>query len=122
MTSEQGMRLQGTMGLEILRHCPAEQRAQLHAIFVPIGGGGMAAGIAALVKAVDPSILVIGVEPTGGRRHRFVLPILQILIAHAMFMARDPGYWHGITGPHIVLRAPCGPEAQTLRRWSAVCI
>ena len=53
------------MGLEILRHCPAEQRRLLHAIFVPIGGGGMAAGIAALIKAVDPSILVIGVEPTG---------------------------------------------------------
>ena len=53
------------MGLEILRHCPAAQRARLHAIFVPVGGGGMAAGIAALVKAADPSILVIGVEPTG---------------------------------------------------------
>ena len=53
------------MGLEILRHCPAAERARLHAIFVPIGGGGMAAGIAALVKAADPSILVFGVEPTG---------------------------------------------------------
>ncbi|KAK9839301.1 hypothetical protein WJX81_006777 [Elliptochloris bilobata] len=31
-------------------------------------GGGMAAGIAALVKAVDPSILVIGVEPTGANK------------------------------------------------------
>lgn len=32
--------LQGTMGLEILRHCPAHLRRDLHAIFVPIGGGG----------------------------------------------------------------------------------
>ena len=28
------------MGLEILRHCPAHLRRDLHAIFVPIGGGG----------------------------------------------------------------------------------
>ncbi|CAK0786451.1 hypothetical protein CVIRNUC_009664 [Coccomyxa viridis] len=59
---------QGTMGLEILRHCPAHLRRDLHAIFVPIGGGGMAAGIAALVKEIDPSILVIGVEPTGANK------------------------------------------------------
>ncbi|KAK9904777.1 hypothetical protein WJX75_002298 [Coccomyxa subellipsoidea] len=59
---------QGTMGLEILRHCPANLRRDLHAIFVPIGGGGMAAGIAALVKEIDPSILVIGVEPTGANK------------------------------------------------------
>ncbi|CAL8464367.1 g3902 [Coccomyxa elongata] len=59
---------QGTMGLEILRHCPAYLRRDLHAIFVPIGGGGMAAGIAALVKSIDPGILVIGVEPTGANK------------------------------------------------------
>jgi threonine dehydratase len=34
-------------------------------IFVPIGGGGMIAGIAAVVKALKPSIQVIGVEPSG---------------------------------------------------------
>lgn len=32
------------------------------------GGAGMAAGIAALVKEIDPSILVIGVEPTGANK------------------------------------------------------
>jgi len=44
----------GTMGLE-----------RLHAIFVPVGGGGMLAGIASYVKAVNPGIKVYGVEPTG---------------------------------------------------------
>ena len=49
---------QGTVGLEILRQCPGA----LDAIFVPIGGGGLAAGIAAYVKAVRPAVRVIGVQ------------------------------------------------------------
>lgn len=55
----------GTMGLEILRNCSAQHLKQLHAIFVPVGGGGMLAGIASYVKAVNPDIKVYGVEPTG---------------------------------------------------------
>lgn len=50
---------QGTIGMEILRQHPG----QIDAIFVPIGGGGMAAGIAAYVKNLRPEIKVIGVEP-----------------------------------------------------------
>jgi threonine dehydratase len=50
---------QGTIGLEILR----QHRDDLHAIFVPVGGGGLIAGIAAAVKAVRPDTRVIGVEP-----------------------------------------------------------
>ena len=37
----------------------------LDAIFVPIGGGGLIAGIAVYVKALKPSVKIIGVEPTG---------------------------------------------------------
>jgi threonine dehydratase len=50
---------QGTVGLEILREHPGD----LHAVFVPVGGGGLIAGIAACIKALQPSIRVIGVEP-----------------------------------------------------------
>lgn len=50
---------QGTIGMEILRQNPG----RLDAIFVPIGGGGMAAGVAAYVKNLRPEIRVIGVEP-----------------------------------------------------------
>ncbi|MDH3526784.1 MAG: threonine ammonia-lyase, biosynthetic [Gammaproteobacteria bacterium] len=50
---------QGTVGLEILR----EHAGDIHAIFVPVGGGGLIAGIAACIKALQPSIKVIGVEP-----------------------------------------------------------
>jgi len=50
---------QGTVGAEILRHHPDP----IHAIFVPVGGGGLIAGVAAFVKALRPEIRVIGVEP-----------------------------------------------------------
>ena len=50
---------QGTVGLEILRQSGGE----LDAIFVPVGGGGLLAGIAVYVKYLYPRIRVIGVEP-----------------------------------------------------------
>jgi threonine dehydratase len=50
---------QGTIGEEILRH----PLGDVAAIFVPVGGGGLIAGIATYVKALRPSVRVIGVEP-----------------------------------------------------------
>jgi len=50
---------QGTIAMEILRQHPG----RIHAIFVPIGGGGLISGIAAYVKRLRPDIKVIGVEP-----------------------------------------------------------
>jgi threonine dehydratase len=50
---------QGTIGMEILRQRPGP----LHAIFVPVGGGGLIGGIAAYVKRLRPDVRVIGVEP-----------------------------------------------------------
>jgi threonine dehydratase len=50
---------QGTVAMEILRHEPD----RIHAIFVPVGGGGLIAGVAAYVKSLYPAIKVIGVEP-----------------------------------------------------------
>ena len=50
---------QGTIGLEILEQSGGE----IDAVFVPVGGGGLIAGIAAAIKAVQPGIRVIGVEP-----------------------------------------------------------
>ncbi|NOX27200.1 MAG: threonine ammonia-lyase, biosynthetic [Gammaproteobacteria bacterium] len=51
---------QGTVGMEILEQHPEN----IDAIFVPVGGGGLIAGIAAYVKHVRPSIKIIGVEPS----------------------------------------------------------
>ncbi|MBB3103408.1 threonine ammonia-lyase, biosynthetic [Azomonas macrocytogenes] len=50
---------QGTVAMEILR----QHQGRMDAIFVPVGGGGLVAGIAAYIKYLRPEIKVIGVEP-----------------------------------------------------------
>ncbi len=50
---------QGTIAMEILR----QHNEYIDAIFVPIGGGGLISGIGAYIKALHPSIKIIGVEP-----------------------------------------------------------
>ena len=53
---------QGTIGMEILRQYQPGDRTRPDAIFVQIGGGGLAAGVATYIKAIYPEIKVIGVE------------------------------------------------------------
>ena len=50
---------QGTVGQEILK----QHSQDLQAIFLPVGGGGLIAGVAAYVKQVRPDVRIIGVEP-----------------------------------------------------------
>jgi len=50
----------GTIGLEMLADAP-----DLDAVIVPIGGGGLCAGMAAAIKQRRPQVAVFGVEPTG---------------------------------------------------------
>jgi threonine dehydratase len=50
---------QGTIGMEIVRQHPDP----IEAVFVPVGGGGLLAGVAAYIKYVRPEIKLIGVEP-----------------------------------------------------------
>lgn len=52
---------QGTVAMEVLR----QQQGPLDAIFVPVGGGGLIAGIAAYIKYLRPQVRIIGVEPEG---------------------------------------------------------
>jgi threonine dehydratase len=49
---------QGTVAVEMLRQSPS-----LTAVFVPVGGGGLIAGMGAYIKALQPDVQVIGVEP-----------------------------------------------------------
>ncbi len=49
-----------TVGLEICEQCP-----DLDTVIVPVGGGGLIAGIATAIKAIRPNVRVIGVEPGG---------------------------------------------------------
>jgi len=49
---------QGTVGLEIMQDLP-----EAEAILVPVGGGGLIAGIAVAAKAINPQVRIIGVQP-----------------------------------------------------------
>ena len=50
---------QGTVGMEILR----QHNDGIHAVFVPVGGGGLIAGVGAYIKYLRPETKIIGVEP-----------------------------------------------------------
>ncbi|UFH50782.1 threonine ammonia-lyase, biosynthetic [Pseudomonas sp. KNUC1026] len=50
---------QGTVAMEIL----SQHSGRLDAVFVPVGGGGLVAGVAAYIKYLRPEVKVIGVEP-----------------------------------------------------------
>jgi threonine dehydratase len=52
---------QASIGAELLRQCGGDLPA---AVFVPIGGGGLIAGVAAAIKQIAPEVAVIGVEPS----------------------------------------------------------
>ena len=77
---------QGTAGLEIL-----DQRPDVAAIVVPIGGGGLVAGVAAAVKESAPHIKVIGVEPAGAAAMRASLDA-----GHAVTLARTASVADGL--------------------------
>ena len=51
---------QGTIAYEIFQDLP-----DVDIILVPIGGGGLAAGVSTLAKLLNPNVKVIGVEPEG---------------------------------------------------------
>jgi threonine dehydratase len=54
---------QGTIGKEVLEQIAELGEQSVNAIFVPIGGGGLMAGIAVYLKSLRPEIRIIGVEP-----------------------------------------------------------
>lgn len=59
---------QGTIGMEML-----QQNDQLDVIFVPIGGGGLISGVALAIKAIKPTVKIIGVQAVGAAAtyHKF---------------------------------------------------
>ena len=50
---------QGTVAMELLRQHPEP----IHSVYVPVGGGGLIAGVAAYIKRLRPDIRIVGVEP-----------------------------------------------------------
>ena len=75
---------QGTIGREILRQADGD----IDAIFVPIGGGGLIAGIAVYVKSLQPDIRIIGVEPEDSAAMRDALAAgAPVTLAHVGIFA-----------------------------------
>ena len=66
---------QGTVGLEIAR----QYSGPIAAVFVPIGGGGLAAGVAAIVKFLRPETRVIGVEPVDAASMKAAIAADQVV-------------------------------------------
>ncbi len=56
---------QGTVGLELLEQIP-----DLGTVYVPMGGGGLIAGVSAALKQLRPGVRIVGVEPTGAMKMR----------------------------------------------------
>ncbi len=67
---------QGTIGLEIMAALP-----ELNALLVPIGGGGLISGIAIVVKALKPSVRIIGVQSAACAPVRASLAAGQVVTA-----------------------------------------
>ena len=83
-----------TIGLEMLEAAP-----DLDAIIIPIGGGGLIAGIAAAVKLVKPGCQVFGVEPTG---------------SDVMYQSFQAGSPQAMARPTSIADSLCAPFAGTL--------
>ena len=56
-----------------------QQKGKVDAIFVPVGGGGLIAGIALYMKALSPETKIIGVEPTDSANEK-ALYIYRLLV------------------------------------------
>jgi threonine dehydratase len=75
---------QGTIAMEILR----QHTHAIHAIFVPIGGGGLISGVAAYVKNLRPEIKVIGVQPVDSdAMYRSVKTRRRVILDHVGLFA-----------------------------------
>lgn len=75
---------QGTLGLEILEQVP-----EVEAIIVPVGGGGLIAGVALAVKALRPEVQVIGVQAEGADAVKRSLESDQVVTLHRLNTVAD---------------------------------
>ncbi len=89
---EQVIAGQGTIGMEILGENP-----DIDVIFVPIGGGGLASGVAYAVKTLKPSVKIIGVQAQGAasmkgsRDHNQIEALNSVLTIADGIAVKEPG-------------------------------
>lgn len=94
---------QATMALEFL-----EQAPELDTVIVPVGGGGLLAGVATVVKALRPDVRVIAVEPenaagfAAARLHGAPVRVaLRPTLADGLAVARVGATTHALAGPLV---------------------
>ncbi|MGF1742624.1 threonine ammonia-lyase, biosynthetic [Vibrio profundum] len=75
---------QGTIGMEML-----QQNGHLDCIFVPVGGGGLAAGVSVLVKQLMPEVKVIAVEPEDSACLKAALDVGEPVVLDQVSMFAD---------------------------------
>jgi threonine dehydratase len=75
---------QGTIAMEIVQELPT-----VDIILVPIGGGGLAAGVSTLAKLLNPNIKVIGVEPLGANCMQESLKAGHVVTLHSVETIAD---------------------------------
>ena len=73
---------QGTLGLEILEELP-----DMDAVLIAIGGGGLISGISTAIRALRPSVTIIGVEPVGSPTLKASLDAGQVVTLPAVTTA-----------------------------------
>jgi threo-3-hydroxy-L-aspartate ammonia-lyase len=108
---------QGTVGLELAQQSAADGGAPVDQVLVPVGGGGLAAGVATAVTALIPGVRVIGVEPAGAddtRRsflagHRVTVPA-PATMADGL-LARQPGELTFAVNSRLLADVVTVPEA-----------
>jgi threonine dehydratase len=75
---------QGTIGLELMEQLPS-----IDAVLVPVSGGGLIGGIAAAVKAINPTVRVIAVEPEGKRLQESLATATRVIDPATSDLALD---------------------------------
>ena len=108
---------QGTIGMEILRQMHKTVKTNPDAIFVPVGGGGLIAGVAAYVKALHPEIKIIGVESTESAclaaaldaNERVILPQVGIF-ADGVAVAQIGEHTWEVAKDHVDEVITCTPD------------
>jgi threonine dehydratase len=79
---------QGTIAVEVLKQHRHHRRANIDAIFVPVGGGGLISGIAAYIKPLLPEVKIIGVEPEDAdAMHRSLQAGKRVMLDHVGIFA-----------------------------------
>ena len=76
---------QGTIGLEMLRQHPDP----IDAVFLPIGGGGLAAGVAAIIRFLRPEAKLIGVEPADAPTMKSAIDAGQVVTLEQVGLFAD---------------------------------